>query len=163
MVTCELKDGKQRLQTSLKITKDKWGAIPLRVKYYAGINLMSEIKLGHQVKKAETWLKETHQHWGPSRAEFQFLKSVNTLAKFHFKKGEKTPHPAGEILTGFLCVMGPCIWYPLINAPTVGHQWEKKLQQWWLLWALFWTTTIITHLILSWLCTRCNLLYESYI
>lgn len=38
------------------------------------------------------------------RAEFQFMKSVNTIAEFHLEKGLKNSHLAGEFISGFFFI-----------------------------------------------------------
>lgn len=87
---------------------------------------VSEIKIGHQVKKAETWLKLISTG---DRAEFQFLKSVNTLAEFPLKKGEKKPSPSWRNFDWLPVCDGIMHLIPPINVMAVGHRQEKKLQQ----------------------------------
>lgn len=136
----------------------------MRVKCYTGVKLMSvKEKLVTKSKRLRLVLKKLISTG--DRAEFQFLVSVNILAEFHFKKGQKNPSLSWRNLDWFPVCGGTMHLIPSDKCNGSGSSiLERKgysndgYSE-----HCFESQQLITHLILSCLCTECNLLYESYI
>lgn len=78
-------------KTSLKVSRCKRGAIPLRAKCYAGVKVKE--KLGTESKRLRLGINKVNSRssFTGAGAEFHSWRSANTIAKFHLRKGEKTP------------------------------------------------------------------------
>jgi len=68
--------------------------MPLRVKRYAGIKVMSvKEKLGTESKRLRLGINKisSSSSFTGARSEFHSWRSANNLAKFHMEKGKKKP------------------------------------------------------------------------
>lgn len=137
----KLWDGSWRMADGcfrLKVTKCKWGTIPLRIKCYAGLKVMSvKEKWGTESKSLRLGINKVNSSssFTGSRAELHSWRSANTLAKFHLQKVKKNPTQ----LEKFWLVSW--VWQDCAfdtpntckSPSAVNHQEEKRLQQRWLL------------------------------
>ena len=89
--------------------------MPLRVKRYAGIKVMSvKEKLGTESKRLRLGINKisSSSSFTGARSEFHSWRSANNLAKFHMEKGKKKPTQLEKFWLVSCVLTGPCIWRP---------------------------------------------------